>query len=136
MGSRPGGQFATIEPNCMASQKHFLHDRTALLLLSGSAFLTLVAVVLIVLKLGSGQGTTSYIVSYRDNLGIDRYTQGTALDIVSFAVAAVLVFATGVALAYRSYAVKRELSLTVLALTVPLLLFLIIVSNALLVLLR
>jgi hypothetical protein len=118
----------------MASQKHFLHDRTALLLVSGSAFLTLVAVVLIVLKLGSGQGTTNYIVSYRDNLGIDRYTTGTALDIVSFAVAAVLVFGMGIALAYRAYAVKRELSLAVLALTVPLLLFLIIVSNALLVL--
>lgn len=118
----------------MASQKHFLHDRTALLLLSGTAFLTLVAVVLIMLKLGGGQGTTNYIVSYRDNLGIDRYTTGTSLDIVSFAVAAVLICATGVVLAYRSYAVKRELSLTVLALTVPLLLFVIIVSNALLVL--
>jgi O-antigen/teichoic acid export membrane protein len=118
----------------MASQKHFLHDRTALLLVSGAAFLTLVAVLLIVLKLGSGQGTTNYIVSYRDNLGIDRYTTGTSLDILSFAVAAVLVFGVGITLAYRSYAVKRELSLTVLALTVPLLLFLIIVSNALLVL--
>lgn len=118
----------------MSSQKHFLQDRTALLLVSGTAFLTLVAIVLILLKLGSGQGTSNYIVSYRASLGIDRYATGTVGDIVAFIVAAVLIFGFSVALSYKAYPVKRELSLVVLALTVPLLLFLIIVSNALLVL--
>jgi len=118
----------------MATQKHFLQDRTALLLVSGSAFLMLAAAVLIMLKLGSGQGTTNYIVSYRASLGIDRYTTGTVSDIVSFIVAAVLVFSIGLTLSYQAYRVKRELSLTILALTLPLLLFLIVVSNALLVL--
>ena len=127
-----GLEFDTIEHKVMASQKHFLQDRTALLLVSGMAFLTLAAVVLILLKMGSG--TTNYIVSYRSTLGIDRYTTGTATDILSFIVAAVLIFATGLILAYRSYPVKRELSLVVLALTLPLLLFLIWVSDALLVL--
>lgn len=118
----------------MATSKHFLQDRTALLLVSGMAFLTLLAVALVLLKLGSGQGTSNYIVSYRATLGIDRYTTGTVRDIVSFIFAAVLIFGVSVTLAYRSYAVKRELSLVVLALTIPLLLFLIVVSNALLVL--
>lgn len=118
----------------MAAQKHFLQDRTALLLVSGSAFLMLAAVVLILLKLGSGQGTTNYIVSYRASLGIDRYTTGTVSDIVSFIVAAVLIFGVGLTLSYQAYRVKRELALTILALTLPLLLFLIVVSNALLVL--
>ena len=118
----------------MASQKHFLQDRTVLLLVSISAFLMLAAVVLVLLKLGGGQGTSNYIVSYRASLGIDRYTTGTVRDIVSFVVSAVLMFGVGLVLSYRAYAVKRELSLTVLALTVPLLLFLIVVSNALLVL--
>jgi len=118
----------------MATQKHFLQDRTALLLVSGSAFLMLAAAVLIMLKLGSGQGTTNYIVSYRASLGIDRYTTGTVSDVVSFIVAAVLVFSIGLTLSYQAYRVKRELSLTILALTLPLLLFLIVVSNALLVL--
>jgi hypothetical protein len=118
----------------MATQKHFLQDRTALLLVSGTAFLTLLSVVLILLKLGSGQGTSNYIVSYRASLGIDRYTTGTVRDIISFIVAAASVFGISVVLAYKSYPVKRELSLVVLALTVPLLLFLIVVSNALLVL--
>jgi hypothetical protein len=118
----------------MASQKNFLQDRTALLLVSGTAFLTLASIVLILLKLGSGQGNSNYIVSYRASLGIDRYTTGTVRDIVSFIVAALLIFGVSMVLSYRAYPIKRELSLVVLALAVPLLLFIMIVSNALLVL--
>jgi hypothetical protein len=118
----------------MAVQKHFLQDRTALLLVSGIAFLTLAAIVLILLKIGSGQGTSNYIISYRASLGIDRYSTGTIKDVLSFIVAAVLIFAVGVVSGYRTYPVRRELSLVILVLTVPLLLFLIVVSNALLVL--
>lgn len=118
----------------MAAQKHFLQDRTALLLVSGTAFLTLAAVVLVLLKLDSGQGTSNYIISYRASLGIDRYATGTIKDILSFIVAALLIFGVGIVLGYRTYLVRRELSITILALTVPLLLFLIVVSNALLVL--
>jgi hypothetical protein len=118
----------------MAVQKHFLQDRTALLLVSGMAFLTLTSVVLILLKLGNGQGTSNYIVSYRASLGIERYATGTYKDILAFVVAAVLIFTTGTVLSYRTYKVRRELSLVVLVLTIPLLLFLIVVSNALLVL--
>ncbi len=118
----------------MAAQKHFLQDRTALLLVSSTAFLTLVAVVLVLLKLNSGQGTSNYIISYRASLGIDRYATGTIKDILSFIIAALLIFGVGVVLGYRTYPVRRELSIAILALTVPLLLFLIVVSNALLVL--
>lgn len=117
----------------MANPKHFLQDRTALLLVSGLAFLTIVAVVLVLLKLGSGQ-SSSYIVSYRASLGIDRYTPGTVRDILSFIVFAVLIFVFGVALGYKTYPIKRELSLAVLALMFQLLAFIIVVSNALLVL--
>ncbi len=105
-----------------------------MLLVSGTSFLTLTAVVLIVLKLLAGQGTSSYIISYRASLGIDRYTTGTVTDIIGFAVAAVLFFGVSLTLSYRVYKVKRELSLAVLGLTVLLLLFLIVVSNSLLVL--
>lgn len=118
----------------MATKQHFLQDRTALLLVSGLAFLTVLTVILILLKLGGGQGTSDYIVSYRTSLGINRYTTGTVRDILSLIVAAVLIFGTSLTIAYRSYRIRRELSLTVLVLTVPLLVFLIVVSNALLVL--
>lgn len=118
----------------MATQKHFLQDRTALLLVSGAAFLTLAAVVLILLKVGADQGSSNFIVSYRASLGIDRYTTGTVTDMFSFVFAALLIFGLSLTLSFRTYKVKRELSLVVLALAFPLLLFLIVVSNALLVL--
>ena len=47
----------------MATQKQFLQDRTALLLTSGMAFLTVAAVILILLKLG-GSSTGNYIVTF------------------------------------------------------------------------
>lgn len=118
----------------MATNKHFLQDRTALLLVSGTAFLTLTAVVLILLKLSAGQSASNYIVSYRASLGIDRYATGTVKDIASFILAAALIFGMSLTLSFKAYKVRRELSLVVLALTFPLLLFLIVVSNALLVL--
>ena len=118
----------------MAAKQHFLQDRTALLLVSGLAFLTLLTVILILLKLGGGQGTGDYIVSYRTSLGINRYTTGTVRDILSLIVAAVMIFATSLTIAYRSYRIRRELSLTVLALTIPLLIFLMVVSYLLLAL--
>lgn len=105
-----------------------------MLLVSANGFLALAAVVLIALKLNAVQGTVNYIVSYRASLGIDSYTQGTMWDIVSFMVAAVVIFGISVALSYRSYKISRQLSLSVLILTLPLLLLLIIVSNALLIL--
>jgi hypothetical protein len=118
----------------MATQRHFLQDRTALLLVSAGAFLMLAAIVLILLKLGNGQGTGNYIISYRASVGIDRYTTGTVTDILAFVAAALLIFMVGTILGYRTYPVRRELSLAILVLTLPLLLFLIVVSNALLVL--
>lgn len=118
----------------MATPKNFLQDRTALLLTSGNAFLALVATVLVLLKVGSGQGTGSYIVSYRSSLGLDAYRSGTKWDVASFILFGVMVFAIGVLLAYQTYPIKRELALTILGLTVPLLVLLIIVANSLLVL--
>lgn len=102
------------------------------MLVSVSAFLALATVVLVLLKLGGSGGATNYIISYRASLGIDRYATGTARDILSFVAAAALIFSTGVTMAYRSYTVKRELSLTVLALTLPLLVLLLAVSDLLL----
>lgn len=118
----------------MSSPKHFFQDRTALLLVSGNAFLTLVAVVLVLLKLGSAQGTNNYIVAYRSSLGINAFKTGTVWDIVSFIIFALVVFSISMLLGYNTYKVKRELSLVVLAITLPLLIFLTVIANALLVL--
>ena len=118
----------------MTGKKHFIQDRSALLLVSTNAFLALAAVVLISLKLNASKGTVNYIVSYRASLGIDSYAQGTFWDIMSFIVAAALILTLSVLLAVRTYHIKRELSMAVLILTFPLLVLLIIVTNALLIL--
>lgn len=104
------------------------------MLASLNTFLALAAIVLALLKINATRGTVNYIVSYRAIPGIDRYSVGTIWDVTSFIAAAVVLYAIGVVLAYRVYAVRRELTLLVLALTAPLLVFLIMVSNALLVL--
>jgi hypothetical protein len=118
----------------MASTKHFSQDRTALLLISGNSFLLLLAVIPVLLKLNAMRGTVNYIVSYRAVSSIDPYATGTIWDVISFIVAAVVFYAIGMVLGYKVHAVKRELALLVLTLTLPLLGFLIVVSNALLVL--
>ncbi|MFZ1249769.1 MAG: hypothetical protein WAQ24_05650 [Candidatus Saccharimonadales bacterium] len=118
----------------MSTTKHFIQDRRTLFLVSINAFLALASIVLIALKINASKGTVNYIVSYRSSLGIDGYTPGTVADIISFIIATVLVLTLGIALAYRSYPIKRELSLAVLMLTMPLLILIIIVSNALLLL--
>ncbi len=118
----------------MSSTKHFIQDRTALLLVSVNAFLALAAAVLIALKLDASKGTVNYIVSFRSSLGFDGYTQGTVWDMASFVVAAGLILIIGLILSYRTYPIKRELSLAVLTLTIPLLILIILVSNALLLL--
>lgn len=118
----------------MSSQKHFFQDKTALLLVGANAFAALSAATLVLLKLGSNQGTSNFIVSYRSSLGINAFTTGTATDILSFIAFALLVFTISMVLGYRTYRLKRELSLTILGLTLPLLIFLIVVANALLVL--
>lgn len=118
----------------MAAQKRFFQDRTALLLVSGVAFLVFVLVVSVLLQLGNGRNTTNFIISYRPSLGIDQYTTGTLKDALSFIVAALLFGVVGVVLSYRTYSVRRELSLMVLSIAVVLLLFLAVVSNQLLVL--
>ncbi len=117
----------------MATPKNFLQDRTALLLVSGNAFLTFAAAIAVLLKLGANQTSGSYIVSYRPSLGIDRYTTGTVWGILSFIFFAVMVFGISLALSYRIYPVKRELAFLVLALTMVLLVFSIVVSYSLLI---
>ncbi len=117
----------------MKPDKHFIQDRSALLLVTINTFLMLAAVVLISLKLNASRGTVNYIIAYRSSLGIDGYKQGTAWDVMSFIAAAVLLYVLSTLLAYRTYRFRRELALATLALSIPLLLLLIIVSNTLLI---
>jgi len=94
---------------------------------------------LILLRLNAARDKAIFVSQFRSlpnapdfaagGLGVN----GTAWDIISFVVAAVGIYAIGMLLAYRVYRLRRELALTVLVLTLVLLLFLLAVSNILLV---
>jgi hypothetical protein len=113
----------------MTANKHFFRDRTPLLMVSFTTFLTLGITLLVALKLYAMRGTVNYTVAYRDKdvVGLDSFITGTAWDFISLIVAAWLFLLLGGALAYRSYQIRRELSLTVLYLTSVMLIFLSIV---------
>lgn len=113
--------------------KQFLRDRLILLLLSVLAFATLVAVLLVLVRLNAGHGE-SYIAQYRESLGINAFKTGSIIDLFSFVVFAVLVGVGHTLVSLKVYAISRQVALTVLTLGILLLLFGIVISNALLVL--
>ncbi len=116
----------------MASTKKFFHDGTALLLVSAASFLTLVSIVLILLKLNTARGTVIYIIAYQPRLGVEKNIMGTVTGIWALTIAALAIYGLGMLLAYRAHKIRREVSLTVLFLTLALLAFLIIISYHLL----
>jgi len=118
----------------MPLSKKYLHDKFVLLLASINIFLALLCAVLILLRLGVGQGSEGYIVQYRANLGISAYKTGSVTTILSFVLFAFFVATTNVILSIRTYHLRRELALTLLGLGALVLLLAVIVSNALLVL--
>lgn len=103
------------------------------MLLSINAFLTLLATMLIFLRLDFDRGS-GYIVQYRSNLGLNAYKSGEVGEIVSFILFAVLVFAFHTFLSAKTYHVRRYFSVAVLGLGALLLVLAIIVSNALIIL--
>jgi hypothetical protein len=116
----------------MLLPKKYVRDRVILLLLSINAFLTLLTIVLILLRIGAANG--SFISQYRATLGVNVFKPGNLLDILSFGVFAVLIFGINFILSARMYRIHRQLSVVILAIGMVLLIFAIIVSNALLVL--
>lgn len=118
----------------MHVSKKYLHDKLILSLLSIILFLALVCIVLVLLRYGAGGSTSGYIVQFRANLGISAFKTGSLASILSFPLFAVGVSALSVILSIKVFALRRQLALTVLGLTILLLVLAIIVSNALLVL--
>ena len=116
----------------MLLPKKYVRDRAILLLLSVNAFLTLLTIILILFRIGDANG--SYIAQYRATLGVNVFKPGSIFDILSFGVFALLVFAINFVLSARTYRIHRQLSIVILSIGALLLIFAIIVSNALLLL--
>jgi hypothetical protein len=115
----------------MTIPKKFFHDRLILLLVSINGFLALLTILTVLFKIDSGRGA-SYIVQYRSSLGLSALRSGEVGEIIAFIAFAVMVIVVHGVLAIRTYTIKREVSVTILAFGVLLLLLALIVSNALL----
>ena len=117
----------------MATPKKYFHDHFVLLLLSINAFLAVLGIIFILVRLGTSHGN-GYIVQYRPSLGINAYQTGSVLQLLSFTVFEALIMAINAILSYRAYKIHRQLAVTILSLGILLLVLSIIISNALLLL--
>lgn len=118
----------------MPIPKQYLHDKLVLLLVSANIFFAFLCIILVFLRLNIGQGIEGYVVEYRSNLGISALRLGNISSLFGFAGFAFLLVVANIVLSVRTYHIRRELSLAVLAAGVLLLVLAIIISNALMVL--
>lgn len=116
----------------MLLPKKYVRDRVILILLSINAFLMVLTIVLLLLRIGDASG--SYIAQYRSSFGVNSFKQGSILDLLSFGMYAVLVTVVNFVLSARTYRIHRQLAIVILSIGAMLLVFGLIVSNALLVL--
>ena len=117
----------------MASSKKYFHDHFVLLLLSINAFLAIAGSIFILVRLSTSHGN-GYIVQYRPTLGIDTYTPGSVVELLSFVAFALLVLVVHTMMSLKAYRIHGQLAIANLSLGILLLLLTIIISNALLVL--
>lgn len=115
----------------MPIPKKFIRDKLILFIITFNVFLTFLCIALIAWRLSNGQ-TGEYIVQRHANLGIDQFTQGNVVPILSFIVFSLFILITSSLLSVKSYEIQRQLSLVTLGFGTLLLLMSIIVSNALL----
>jgi len=120
----------------MANPKQYFHDHFVLLLLSVNAFLAVAGSIFVLVSLSSGHSTT-YIVQCRDCSNpdaVNKFTNGSVVNLLSFVVFMLLVLATHAILSFRTYRIHRQAAIFILSLGILLLLMSIIVANSLLVL--
>jgi hypothetical protein len=118
----------------MAASQKYLHDKLILLLASVNVFLTFLAVLQLLLRLGGGHNGSDYIIQYRSNLGISAFKTGALSDIVGFALFMIVLLTINLVLSTRVYHLRRSLSLAVLSLGMSMSACSIIVLNSLLAL--
>ena len=112
--------------------KNYFQDRFILLFLSCSLFAVILNSLLTLLRLDNSRG--SYIVQYRGNLGLSAYKTGDSSTFIALVIFGLLIFGFQIALSMKAYKIRRSVAIAISALCLLLLIFTIIVSNALLAL--
>jgi hypothetical protein len=116
----------------MTISKEYFQDRFILLVLSLNIFLAFVTLLFLAFRIGSGH--SSYIVQYRQDFGSNDFTAGSLPQLLSFGLFAMLVLVVNLVLSLRMYRIHRQLAVVVLGMATILLVFGMVVSNALLIL--
>lgn len=116
----------------METAKEYFQDRFVLLVLSLNVFLTFITLLFLAFRIGGGHSTN--IVQYRQNLGAEAFSTGSLLQLLSFGIFALFILGFNTFLSFRFYKIHRQLSVVVLVMTTILLVFGLVVSNALLIL--
>lgn len=116
--------------------KKYLYDKQVLFLLSVLLFLTVVTIISIALRLGSGQGISDYYIEYRQgphhSSRGDFSPTGSVWSMMTFVWFVLITLVFSAVMSFRTYLVKREIAVVVLALGILLTLLALIVSNILL----
>ena len=114
----------------METSKKYLNDRVILLLLTIMAVLLVIGVSLVLLRFDPSRNPAT-IISYRPSITGTQYQSGRPLDIYLLAIFMVLTSFTALILSFRTYHIRRFVSIFILASTVFLLILSTIVANAL-----
>lgn len=109
---------------------NYFHDRFVLLMLTINIFLTLLCIATILLRLGDTG--SSYIQSFRANLGLNAYSAGGVGQIFSFAVFAVTVLAGQTFISLKLHPIRKQASWIVMLMACLLLVLTTIIGNSLL----
>ena len=117
----------------MTIPNKYFHNEAILLLLIINIFLVIAGAVLILFRLDSGT-TTNYIIEYRADYGIGEYQRGFGLDMAGFVLFLFLNFTISTMLSLKTFIIRKNVSVIILAVCSLTNLLTIIVSNALMVL--
>jgi hypothetical protein len=114
----------------MAISRKYFHDHYILLLLSINIFLCILVTIFILIRLSSGH-STNYIIACRDcsDKNAVKYITGSIAELYNLIVFSIIVLSVHISLSIKSYAVNRQLAVTILSLGVLLQVLALAVSN-------
>jgi hypothetical protein len=120
----------------MAKTKSYYKDHYILLLCSLNIFLTIILIVFISARLISTD-SPNYIVQCRnctDPTALNKYVNGSYMTFISFMVFGVLILIFNLFLSFKTYYIRKGLSIMILYLGILLEILSLIISNALFIL--
>ena len=115
----------------MTFSKKYFHDHLVLLLLSINVFVLIASTIFILVRISTTHGN-GFIVQYRPTVGINIYTPGNMLGLLSFIGFSWLVTIANSILSLKFYPIHRQVAIAVLSLGILLLVLSGIISNSLL----